>query len=148
MPRYLLPDGVFHTCTRGVDGTPILRADDDRRLFLRLFGEVVDRNDWIVHAFSLMTNHYHLVVEAHCGELSAGSAASTASTPRRFNRRYGRKGHLFGERFWSGVIETDEQLTNACEYVLQNPVRAGLCATPDDWPWSGCRILGRWPARN
>jgi putative transposase len=61
---------------------------------------------------------------------------------QRFNRHYDRKGHLFGDRFWSGVIESDEQLTKTCEYVLENPVRARLCQTPDDWLWSGCRILG------
>jgi hypothetical protein len=56
-----------------------------------------------------------------------------------FNRRYGRRGHLFGDRFWSGLIEDDEELHDTCLYVLANPVRAGLCATAAQWPWSGSR---------
>jgi REP element-mobilizing transposase RayT len=139
LPRCLLPDGTFHVCTRGVDGTPIFRTDDDRRYFLRLFGDVVRRHDWLVHVFCLMTNHYHFVLEALREELSAGFHRLNGVYAQAFNRRYGRKGHLFGDRFWSGVIESDEEFENACAYVLENPVRAGLCAEPADWPWSGSR---------
>ena len=78
LPRYVFPDGTYHVGTRGVDGTPIFRSDDDRRFFLRLFADVVQRNDWFVHAFCLMKNHYHLVVEALRDELSAG-----CQTPER-----------------------------------------------------------------
>jgi putative transposase len=142
LPRCFLPDGVFHACTRGVDGTAIFRSDDDRRYFLRLFAEVSERHDWFVHAFCLMTNHYHVIVDALRADLSDGFQRLNGVYAQNFNRRYGRRGHLFGDRFWSGPIESDEQLTNACEYVLDNPVRAGLCSTPTDWHWSGSRILG------
>src|SRR5262249_59579291 len=56
-----------------------------------------------------------------------------------YTRRYGRKGHLFGDRFWSGLIEDDDQFRDTCAYVLANPVRAGLCVEPADWPWNGSR---------
>src|SRR6185437_11657705 len=72
LPRYVFPDGTYHVVTRGVDGTAIFRNDADRRFFLRLFADVVQRHDWLVHVFCLMTNHYHLVVEALRDELSAG----------------------------------------------------------------------------
>ena len=139
LPRYVFPDGTYHVGTRGVDGTPIFRSDDDRRFFLRLFADVVQRHDWLVHVFCLMTNHYHLVVEALRDELSAGCHRLNGVYAQTFNRRYRRKGHLFGDRFWSGLIEDDEELQDTCAYVLANPVRAGLCEQPADWPWSGSR---------
>ena len=150
LPRYVFPDGAFHVCTRGVDGTPIYRDDHDRLFFLALFGDVVRPNEWIVHTFCLMTNHYHLVVESLRDELSAGLHRLNGVYAQRFNGRHLRTGHLFGDRFWSGLIEDDEELEETCAYVLANPVRAGLCDEPADWPWSGSRteraawrILGR-----
>ena len=56
-----------------------------------------------------------------------------------FNAKYDRSGHLFGDRFHTRPIESEEHLEAACRYVLNNPVRAGLCANPADWPWSGSR---------
>ena len=67
-----------------------------------------------------------------------------------FNERYSRVGHLFQGRFSSYVITSDEHYTAACAYVLDNAVRAGLCASRDDWPWIGGEILDvvRWRERN
>jgi REP element-mobilizing transposase RayT len=142
LPRSVFPDGTFHVCTRGVDGTAIFRSDDDRRFFMRLFADVVQRHDWLVHVFCLMTNHYHLVVEALRDELSDGCHCLNGVYAQTFNRRYGRKGHLFGDRFWSGAIEDDEELHDTCEYVLFNPVRAGLCGQPSHWARNGSRRGG------
>jgi putative transposase len=139
LPRYVFPDGTFHVGTRGVDGTPVFRQDADRRFFLRLLGEVVDRNDWLVHVFCLMTNHYHLVVEALLEDLSDGFHRLNGVYAQAFNRRYGRRGHLWGDRYWSGLIESDEELSATCSYVLANPVRAGLCDRPHEWRWSASR---------
>jgi REP-associated tyrosine transposase len=142
LPRYVFPDGTYHVVTRGVDGTAIFRSDADRRFFLRLFADVVQRHDWLVHVFCLMTNHYHLVVEVLRDELSAGCHRLNGVYAQTFNRRYRRKGHLFGDRFWSGLIEDDDELHDTCAYVLANPVRAGLCEQPADWPWNGSRTGG------
>jgi REP element-mobilizing transposase RayT len=60
----------------------------------------------------------------------------------RFNRRHGRRGHLFGDRFSSYVLRDERHLAAAVEYVLQNPVRAGLCDQARDWRWSGAGVLG------
>jgi REP element-mobilizing transposase RayT len=139
LPRYVFPDGTYHVGTRGVEQRPIYLDDRDRRLFLQLFADVVQRNDWIVHVFCLMTNHYHLVVESVRQQLSCGLHRLNGVYAQTFNRRYKRTGHLFGERFWSGLIESDEELEATCRYVLANPVRAGLCDHPAQWRWSGSR---------
>jgi len=139
-PRCKLPEwGVFHVTTRGVARTAIYRDDDERRLFLRLLADVLTRHEWRCHAFCLMTNHYHLVVEAHLWRLAAGMQRLNGVYAQAFNRRHKRSGHLFGERYAAWVVETEAHLLAACEYVLQNPVRAGLCEQATDWPWSAVR---------
>jgi len=83
-----------------------------------------------------MGNHYHLVIETRREQLSAGMQLLNGDHAQTFNLRHGRWGHLFGERFWSRTVKGDEDLVNTCRYVIENPVRAGFCAVPDDWPWS------------
>ena len=110
MPRILrsqLPDGFFHVTIRGVDGCTIFRDDDDRRLFLKLLAICVTRYRWSVYAFCLMTNHYHLVVEATQPRLSSGMQYLSGRYAQRFNVRHGRTGHLFGGRFTSQVFPGD-----------------------------------------
>jgi putative transposase len=139
-PRSELPqDGVYHVTTRGVAHTAIFHDDDERRLFLRLLGDVVRRYDWRCHVFCLMTTHYHLVAETALWRLSDGMHRLNGVYAQAFNRRHKRSGHLFGERYASWVVEDDQHLRTACEYVLQNPVRAGLCERAEQWPWSAVR---------
>ncbi len=134
-----LPDGYFHVTTRGVDGCPIFGDDTDRVRFLGLLREAVARYAWEVFAFCLMTNHYHLVVATIRANLSDGLHRLNGVYAQRFNRRHKRTGHLFGDRFASHVIDSEHHLAAACEYIVQNPVRAGLCEHTEDWPWSAMR---------
>ena len=104
MPRVLrtrLPDGYFHVTARGVDGTAIFRDDHDRVAYLGLFGETVERYAWNCHAFCLMDNHVHLVLDTAQPRLSAGIQYLHGEHARRFNNRHERTGHLFGARFAS-----------------------------------------------
>jgi putative transposase len=140
LPRKIFPDGLYHVTTRGVAGIAIFLDDDDRLFFLRLLAEVVRRHAWRSHAFCLMTNHYHLVVETLRENLSDGVRRLNGVYAQRFNLRYGRTGHLFGDRFWVAPLETEGHLRETCRYVLLNPVRAGLCGEPAAWPWSASRI--------
>jgi len=142
LPRCQLPErAIFHVTTRGVDRQAISRDDDDRRLFLALLARVTHRMDWNCHAFCLMPNHHHLILETYQDLLSVGLRYLNGRYAQAFNQRHGRTGHLFGDRFASFVIRDEEHLHAAIEYVLQNPVRAGLCRRAEDWPWSSARRL-------
>jgi REP element-mobilizing transposase RayT len=134
-----LPDGIYHVTTRGVAETMVYRCDDDRRMFLALLAEVVGRYAWSMHALCLMGTHYHLVVDSTRALLSRGMQRLNGVYARRFNDTYDRSGHLWGDRFVSRVIEDERYLRRACHYVVANPVRAGLCADPTEWRWSGSR---------
>ena len=140
MPRVLrtsLPDGFFHVTARGVDGAAIVRDPRDGQLYVHLLARTIARYRWECHAYCLMPNHVHAVVDATQQELSAGVQYLHGTYALAFNRRHRRTGHLFGARFSSWIVETERHLSNACRYVYLNPVRAGLCARPEDWPWSG-----------
>ena len=139
VPRSLFPDGLFHVATRGVAKMPIYHDDNDRRNFLSLLALVVQDYEWTCQAFCLMTNHYHLVLDATREDLSDGMQILNGDYAQGFNDKYGRWGHLFGDRFWSRSLHEDE-LEHVCLYVMENPVRAGLCEAIADWPWSACRF--------
>jgi len=142
LPRCHLPErAIFHVTARGVDRVAISRDDDDRRLFLTLLVRMTRRTDWDCHAFCLMPNHHHLILETHQDLLSYGLRCLNGRYAQAFNQRHGRTGHLFGDRYAAFVIADDDHLRAATEYVLQNPVRAGLCRRAADWPWSGARHL-------
>ena len=135
--RSALPDGMFHVTARGVAREPIFRDGIDYADFERQLFRVRDDYAWTLHAYCLLPNHYHLVVEATRRDLSTGMQKLNGRYAQRFNRRYDRVGHVFQNRFSSYVIEGEGHFLRALAYVRANPVEAGLCENVDDWPWSG-----------
>ncbi len=114
--------------------------DDDFTLFLAFLKRVVDRFAWNVHALCLMTNHYHLVLETTRAHVSAGMHRLNTLYATGFNAKYGRSGHVFGDRFALRVVEDESHLAAVCRYVVENPVRAGACERASDWRWAGSRF--------
>lgn len=137
--RTLLPDGLFHVHSLGVADTVIYRDNEDRRSWLQIFNAAVRRYRWQIHVLTLMSTHYHFVLLSECDRLSRGMQWLNGVYAQNFNRRYKRKGHLFGDRFASWVIDEDEYFLAACRYVANNPVRAGLCEHAWEWPWTFSR---------
>ena len=143
-PRTALPDGYFHVFARGVRGSEIFLDDRDRRAFLNLLSSQPEQA-WVCHAFTLLPTHYHLVLETTRQRLSTGLQRLNGRYARYFNRRHTLFGHVFAERFSARLIESDEYLFDACEYVLLNPVKAGLCERVEDWSWSYSRFRPEVP---
>ena len=142
MPRPLrttLDDGIFHITMRGVNKADIYLDTEDRRTFVALFGAAVRRYRWDMHTVCLMTNHYHLVLGSAVALMSQGMQWMNGAYAQIHNKRWGRSGHLFGARFYPKPVTDDDQLLETCRYVIWNPVRAGLCERPEDWPWSASR---------
>jgi putative transposase len=138
--RSSLPDGFFHVISRGVFGAHIFVDEVDRRRFVDLLSANHEARRWSCKAYCLMGTHYHLVVEARRKNLSEGMHRLNSAHALAFNRRHGRYGALFAERFSVRLIEDEEYLYEACAYVVLNPVRAGLCDRAEDWPWSYSRF--------
>jgi len=139
MARPLRPQfsgAVYHLTARGNARQPIVLDDEDRRAFLRALAESIGRFHWICHAYCLMDNHYHLVIETPQPTLSRGMRQLNGVYTQRFNRRHERIGHLFQGRFKAILAERDAYLLELSRYVVLNPVRAGMVESPDRWPWS------------
>ncbi len=126
--RVEYPGAIYHVMNRGDRREPIFRDDEDRQRFVRTLGEACERSGWQVHAYCLMTNHFHLVVETPQPTLVAGMKWLLATFTARFNRRHTLCGHLFSGRYKSLIVDGSGNgyLRTVCEYVHLNPVRARL----------------------
>lgn len=132
---------LYHVTARGDRREPIYDDDEDRESFLHTLAEVVERFNWICHAYCLMTNHYHLVVETPDGNLSKGMRHLNGVFTQASNRRHRRSGHLFQGRFKAVLVDADAYLLELARYVVLNPVRAGMVSRPEAWVWSSYRAM-------
>jgi len=148
MPRALrleYPGALYHLMNRGDRREPIFRDDADHKRFLATLGEACQKTDWQVHAYCLMHNHFHLVVETPNANLVAGMRWFLSTYTARFNRRHKLFGHLFSGRYKALIVDGSGNgyLRTVCDYVHLNPVRAKLLRpeqTLADFAWSS------WPA--
>ncbi len=137
--RAQLPGSTVHLTARGIRHLPIYVDDLDRRMFIAFLAHSVQRRHWVCLAYCLMSNHYHVILELTKPNLSEGMHRLNWLYALRFNERHGHSGHLFEARFASTEIETEEHLLAALSYVVLNPVQAGICDDPGEWPWSSFR---------
>ena len=135
-PRVEFEGAMHHVMSRGNDGIPIYRDDEDRKRFLALLAEEIVRSCWILHDYALMTNHYHLSISTPECTLSTGMHRLLARYVQYFNRRHRRRGHLFQERFKSVLVEEETHGIVLSRYIALNPVKAGICTRPEEWKWS------------
>jgi len=134
--RIEFPGAVYHVTSRGNARQPIFTDDEDKGGFLDILSMVVKRFHWLCHAYCLMKNHYHLLIETPNGNLSKGMRELNGVYTQRFNQRYRRVGHLFQGRYKAILVEKDPHLLSLCRYVVLNPVRIGLIKRPEQWRWS------------
>jgi putative transposase len=130
---------VYHLTARGNARAPVYEDAADRRRFLDLLWRTVERRGWLCHAYCLMGNHYHLVVETPAANLGRGMRDLNGMYTQAFNRRHGRSGHVFQGRYHAVLVQRDAHLLELCRYVVLNPVRAGLVVRAEDWRWSSYR---------
>ena len=137
--RLEIPGGVYHVTNRGVDRADIVRDDDDRREWFRLFHRVAVRCGWQVFAHVLMTNHFHVFLKIPEANLSSGFHDVTGGYATLFNKRHSRTGTLFQGRFHAVLVESEGHAWSLSRYVHLNPCRAGLARKPEDYRWSTYR---------
>jgi REP element-mobilizing transposase RayT len=138
-PRIFEPDAYYHLTSRGNNGEAIVRDDLDCLDFLRWLSRIVFEEKWRVISYCLMTNHYHLLVGPPNTGFAGGMQRLNCGHARRMNRKHERTGHLFKNHYSWRPVESDAHLHEAIRYIVLNPVRAGICKGPEDWPWSSYR---------
>src|SRR5260221_3438592 len=147
MPRQLrieYPGAIYHVMNRGDRREPIFHDDVDRKRFVTALSEACIKTDWQIHAYCLMNNHFHLVVETPNANLVAGMRWFLSTYTARFNRRHKLFGHLFTGRYKSLIVDGSGSgyLRTVCDYVHLNPARAKLLRAEQklrDFAW------GSWP---
>ncbi len=136
MPRALrveYPGAHYHTMCRGNNGGDIFFTDDGRRLFLSTLTEVCEQAGWKIHAYCLMHNHYHLLMETPEANLVEGMKWFQGAYTQRVNAMFHRRGHLFQGRYKAIPVETNPRsagltyFRQVSTYIHLNPFRAKLC---------------------
>ncbi|MEX2606012.1 MAG: transposase, partial [Kiritimatiellia bacterium] len=150
MPRSVrieYPGAIYHAMCRGNNGQETFINDDGRRLFLSTLTEACDQTGWLIHAYVLMSNHYHLLLETPEANLVAGMRWFQGAYTQRFNAMFKRRGHLFQGRYKAIPVQTDpregglEYFQQISSYIHLNPYRAKLCGEGllqplESYPWS------------
>lgn len=145
--RIQFPDAVYHVTSRGNERKAIVRNDMDRERFVRTLADMVEQYQVICHAWILMDNHYHLLIETPQANLSRAIRHLNGTYTQAFNRHHHRVGHLFQGRFTAILVDKETYLLELCRYVVLNPVRAGMVHHPQAWRWSSYRAtVGEQPA--
>lgn len=134
--RIQYPGALYHITCRGNERRPIYSCDGDRHLFLKILSDIIEIHNVICHAYCLMGNHYHLLIETPDGNLSQIMRDLNGNYTQAFNQVYDRTGHLFEGRFKSFVIEKESYLLEVARYIVLNPVRANMVEHPKKYYWS------------
>ena len=135
-PRADFPGAWHHVMNRGADHRDIFEHAADCDAFLKALAEAAERSALEVHAYCLMTNHFHLLLRSLEGNLSAGMQFLSGRFTRLVNLRVGRDGPLFRGRYTSVLIASDAHLVQTCRYIHLNPVLARITPTAESWRWS------------
>lgn len=145
--RVEIPGAIFHVTSRGNRREAIYEDDADRLEWLAILSKVCERYNWRVHAYCLMDNHYHILLETADGNLSRGMRQLNGVYTQYFNRQHNRVGHVFQGRFKAIMVEKDAYLLELSRYVVLNPIRAFMVKDIDDWQWSSYgATIGKDPA--
>ena len=127
---------LYHITSRGNTRQAIFLNEEDFTDFLEILNSVVKRYNFLLHAYCLMNNHYHLLIETPEGNLSKGMRQLNGLYAQRFNQRHQRVGHLLQGRYQSILVDKENYLLELSRYIVLNPVRAGMVKEPKDYRWS------------
>lgn len=137
--RIAYPGAFYHVTSRGNEKKDVFKSRRDREKFIEYLASAKQRYEAVIHAYCLMSNHYHLLIETPAGNLSQIMQHINSAYTTYFNIKRKRAGHLFQGRYKAILVEADEYATELSRYIHLNPVRAGMVPKPEDFPWSSYR---------
>ncbi len=127
---------LYHIINRGVGQMMIYHNDKDWKKFLGFQERVISQFNWICHAYCLMGNHYHLLIEIQDPNLARGMKLLNQLYSQFYNFKYQRCGPVFQGRYKAWLVEKEEHFLENSRYIVNNPVKANLVQHPSEWPWS------------
>lgn len=134
--RQLSKSNIYHVMLRGINRQNIFEDDEDRGYFMSVLRRCKELSGFRLHAFALMSNHVHLLIEPGNESLETVFRRIGTRYAVWFNRKYERAGHLFQNRYISENVETDLYFLTVLRYIIQNPMKAGLESRPGTYRWS------------
>ncbi|ABQ27188.1 REP-associated tyrosine transposase [Geotalea uraniireducens] len=134
--RIEYPGAFYHVTSRGNEQKDVFKSQRDRQKFLEYLESATERYGGVVHAYCLMSNHYHLLLETPVGNLSQIMRHINGAYTTYFNIKRKRSGHLFQGRYKAILVELDEYAMELSRYIHLNPVRAGMVTRPEEYRWS------------
>lgn len=139
--RIEYPGAFYHVTSRGNEQKDIFKSQKDREKFLSYLESAAERYGAVIHAYCLLSNHYHILLETPAGNLSQIMRHINGAYTIYFNIKRKRAGHLFQGRFKSILVEADEYAMELSRYIHLNPVRAGIVTRPEEFQWSSYRYF-------
>ena len=137
--RIEYPDAFYHVTARGNEQKDVFKSQKDREKFLSYLESATTRYGASIHAWCLMNNHYHLLMQTPMGNLSQIMRHINGAYTTYFNVKRKRAGHLFQGRYKAILVEADEYASELSRYIHLNPVRAKMVARPEEYQWSSYR---------
>ena len=128
--RILYPGAFYHITSRGNEQKALFKSNKDREKFIEYLESATERYDAVIHAYCLMDNHYHILLETPSGNLSKIMAHINGAYTNYFNAKRERSGHLFQGRYKAILVEADEYAKELSRYIHLNPVRANIVEHP------------------
>lgn len=147
MPRKARLDAygtLHHVMARGIERSAIFRKNQDREDFIERLGRCAEETQTIIYAWALIPNHFHILLRSGPQGLSHFMRRLLTGYATAFNKRYGRSGHLFQNRYKSIVCEEDPYFMELVRYIHLNPIKAHVINTIeelDSYPWSGHGVI-------
>lgn len=134
--RKLSNSGIYHVMLRGINHQQIFEDEEDNMIFIKTLKECKEKCGYKILAYCLMGNHVHLLIRNEDMELGQIFKHIGVRYVHWYNTKYERTGHLFQDRFKSEPVEDDAYLITVIRYIHQNPVKAGICRNPEEYPYS------------
>ena len=134
--RIEFPGAFYHVTARGNERKAVFKSIKDREKFLSYLESASNRYGAVIHAYCLMDNHYHILIETPLGNLSKIMQHINSAYTTYFNIKRKRSGHLFQGRYKSILVEVDEYAKELSRYIHLSPVRAKMVKTPEEYQWS------------
>lgn len=140
-PREWYPGASYHLMERGIRRMEIFKDELDYESFLIILRRLTEKHAMTLHAYCLMTNHVHLLLESSDQEIGDFMQRMAGDYAKTYNRRHGYRGHLFENRYKGCLVKDDSYFLQTSRYIHLNPVKAGMVRHPEDYPWSSYRTM-------
>lgn len=134
--RVSIPGGIYHVFQRGNNKEYIFADDEDKLRFMKLLLEHLDKEQFSLLGYVIMSNHYHLIIQLEETPMQGFMHHILCNYARNYNKRKGRSGHVFEGRYQSRYVSNRKYLFDLLRYVHQNPLRAGICRQVSTYTWS------------